>query len=64
MKYALESIPELIGEHQFRDLCVAMGVETAMQLPSGHDFAEIVATRVLRFHRDRAEQRRRQPELL
>lgn len=58
MKYALESLPELIGEHQFRDLCLAVGIETAVQLPSGPEFADIVSNRVLRVHRERDRHRR------
>lgn len=58
MKYALESLPELIGDHQFRDLCLAMGIETAVQLPSGPEFAEVVSNRVLRVHRERDRHRR------
>lgn len=52
MKYALESLPELIGEHQFRDLCVAMGMDTQMQVPTGADFAAVVGSRVLKHHLD------------
>lgn len=50
MKYALESLPELIGENQFRDLCVALGVDTVVQLPSGSDFVSIIRSKVLRHH--------------
>lgn len=58
MKYALESLPELIGEDQFRDICIALGVETVVQLPSGQDFASIIRSRVLLHHDQLAEQRR------
>lgn len=57
MKYALESLPELIGARDYRNLCEAMGVELSVQPPTGEEFAEIVNNRVLRneLHRGRAE---------
>lgn len=55
MKYALESLPELIGARDYRDLCEAMGLDMSIQPPTGAEFASIVANRVLRneVQRDR-----------
>lgn len=59
MKYALESIPDLIGERQFRDLCIAMGIEIEIQPPSGDEFAQAVSARVVKHHRDHARRQMR-----
>jgi hypothetical protein len=58
MKYALESLPELIGENQFRDLCIALGVDTNIQVPTGSDLASIIRSKVLKQHDRMASERR------
>lgn len=43
MKYALESLPELIGEQDFKDLCLLFKWhEPHQSVPSGADFARWV----------------------
>lgn len=43
MKYALESLPELIGEQDFKDLCLLLKWhEPHHALPSGADFSRWV----------------------
>lgn len=42
MKYALESLPELIGEIQFRDLCESVGMDCSLQVPTGEEFAKAI----------------------
>ena len=64
MKYALESLPELIGEQQFRDLCVALGMDTTIQVPNGDDLAVTVRHKVFKHHLQQDRSRRLQPELL
>lgn len=51
MKYALESLPEILGEQQFKDLCTAMGVEPSETTPTGDEFATMVRERVISQHR-------------
>lgn len=51
MKYALESLPELIGTKDYRDLCMAMGLDMVLQPPTGAEFAELVSGRVLAHER-------------
>lgn len=63
MKYALESLPELIGEHQFRDLCIALGMDTTMQVPNGADLADVVRHRVVKHHVQQDRLHRQQNEL-
>lgn len=55
MKYALENLPELIGETDFRDLCAALvgvdmgtGEEARRRTPTGQEFAEMVRSMVIR----------------
>lgn len=58
MKYALESLPELIGEHDFKDLCMALGIsgdiEFLRKSGRGHEQGEalslFVRGRVLTGH--------------
>lgn len=51
MKYALESLPELIGEIQFRDLCEAVGLDCGFKVPTGEEFAARVRHVALSAHR-------------
>ena len=52
MKYALESIPELIGEQDFKDLCLALGFSEYEPDPTGVDLASRVRGAVIKAHRD------------
>ena len=49
MKYSLESLPELIGERDFQDLCTALDVREGEQV-TGKEFAELVRSEVLKAH--------------
>ncbi|PRD42093.1 hypothetical protein C5748_18230 [Phyllobacterium phragmitis] len=40
--YALESLPELIGERQFKMLCVALGINTDQSLITGEYVAGFI----------------------
>lgn len=57
MKYALECLPDLIGEADFRDLCSALvgvdvgtGEEARRKTPTGPEFAEMVRSMVINQH--------------
>lgn len=68
MKYALESLPELIGEEDYADLCELLGmVEWHREdTPTGADFARRVRERVFKLKHDRqiADRSRRAGALL
>lgn len=55
MKYALESLPELIGADDYADLCEVLGmVEWHREdIPTGADFARRVRDRVFKLKHDR-----------
>lgn len=57
MKYALECLPELIGETDFRDLCevicgvdIGTGEEARRKTPTGPEFAEMVRSMIVNQH--------------
>jgi len=56
MKYALESLPGLLGEQDFKDLCGSVGFADDMNV-TGKDFAEAVRQHVLTSNRE-SDQRR------
>jgi hypothetical protein len=49
MKYALECLPDLIGEQDFKDLCLSIGVGEAEI--TGQKFASLVREHVLNERR-------------
>lgn len=49
MKYALESLPELIGEVEYRNLCIALDMPG--RKVSGQELAETVHSRVCSYVR-------------
>jgi hypothetical protein len=53
MKYALESLPELIGEQDYADLCLALGVGVT-EKPTGREVAATVRGAVLKQERNLA----------
>lgn len=55
MKYALESLPELIGAQDFKDLCIAIGIDY-LEDPTGRDVADAVRGAVIRRERKLARQ--------
>lgn len=61
MKYALESLPELIGADDFADLCELMGMTdwTRQEIPTGPEFARRVRQRAFKIKHDRESELRR-----
>lgn len=49
MKYALESLPDFISKQDFKDLCVAIGIQAGEHV-SGAEFAELVREHVINSH--------------
>ncbi|UIY28737.1 hypothetical protein LZK73_18600 [Neorhizobium galegae] len=48
MKYALESLPELIGADDYADLCELMGMTdwTRQEIPTGPEFARRIRSQI------------------
>ncbi|NTF54876.1 hypothetical protein G6L12_08210 [Agrobacterium rhizogenes] len=58
MKYSIESIPQLIGEQDFKDLCLAVGIAEGEEV-TGRDLAEVVRSHVV-IALEKAEKAREQ----
>lgn len=59
MKYALESLPELIGQQQFRDLCIALGFDQNRTAdPTGEEVASAVRRKANLFTQKSLEEER------
>lgn len=56
MKYALESLPDLLSDQDFRDLCVALGIPEG-EKGTGRDVARLVRNQVLIAHDQSAKNR-------
>lgn len=65
MKHALESIPDLVGEQDFKDLCLAIGIADGENVTGKH-FAQVVREHVLTSARksDQSREKLRQAGLV
>ena len=65
MKYSLENLPDLIGEQDFKDLCIAIGIPAGDKV-NGREFAEMVREHVTTSHLsiDRRREQLRQAGLV
>jgi hypothetical protein len=63
MKYALESLPELIGEQDYVDLCVAIGIYERGVVIDGRRLSDVVRHRVIKADRDAVRHEARQTDI-